>query len=146
VHVDDVQRRGSGPAMGFPTLGSPVAHAEAAEPLGVRKHSPNGRRLSVHPGKSSLPAQVPNAARFPDYGLATRQWGSFQNGTEARDVLCRLLLGLDVDPVCRRRDEPFDHRRPERHRAAGKADAAWRCPRRDRWGSVDRLRSGSDFR
>jgi hypothetical protein len=46
--------------------------------------------------------------------MAGRLMGRIQDGTEARRLLSRLLLGIDGPPVCLWRDEPFMGRRYQR--------------------------------
>src|SRR6516165_7168743 len=80
-------------------------------PLGRR--DPDSRRnLSADSVEESMFDALSKSAWVLDDKLERRQSWRGENGFTAWDLLSRLLLGVDVCPVCGGRDEPALGRRP----------------------------------
>ena len=97
--------------------------------------------MVAHQG--SMPAPMPLSGGFHRHALARRRAGRFPDGTVARRVLPRLLLGVDGPAVCWWRDEPIMDSRNHAVRSTGKNSATGRC-RGPRDGPFDDRRWWSD--
>src|SRR5205807_9276920 len=77
------------------------------ERVARRDVTARGWRFSIQPAEEHLSHPLPRPAGIHHDALAGGKWGRMSNGTGARRILRRLLLGFDGPAFLRRRYEPY---------------------------------------